>query len=81
MFTGYLPSVLAAATMLHVVNGVEPCLAGEYQNQLLAILGVDTVGSVIQHYLSVLVAGLFLRICIEFSFINQCFTGQIGGLL
>ncbi|XP_052200793.1 cyclin-D3-3-like [Diospyros lotus] len=42
MFTGYLPSVLAAATMLHVVNSVEPCLAGEYQNQLLAILGIDT---------------------------------------
>lgn len=39
----YLPSVVAAATMLHVVNTVEPCLLVEYQSQLLGILGVDQV--------------------------------------
>ncbi|WOG82345.1 hypothetical protein DCAR_0101509 [Daucus carota subsp. sativus] len=36
-FTSYLPSVLATATMLHVIHQVEPCNAIEYQNQLLAI--------------------------------------------
>jgi cyclin D3 len=39
----YLPSVVAAATMLHVVNTVEPCLLVEYQSQLLGILGIDKV--------------------------------------
>ncbi|KAG8654788.1 hypothetical protein MANES_05G177400v8 [Manihot esculenta] len=37
----YLPSVIAAATMLHVINGVEPCLRAEYESQLLGILGID----------------------------------------
>lgn len=37
----YLPSVVATATMLHVVNTVEPCLIVQYQNQLLGILGID----------------------------------------
>ncbi|KAL8116243.1 hypothetical protein AgCh_022664 [Apium graveolens] len=37
-FTSYLPSVLATATMLHVMNQVEPTNSIEYQNQLLAIL-------------------------------------------
>ncbi|XP_015972565.1 cyclin-D3-1 [Arachis duranensis] len=41
-FIGYLPSVLATATMMHVVNNnVEPCLASEYQNQFLAILEIN----------------------------------------
>ncbi|XP_062159755.1 cyclin-D3-1-like isoform X2 [Alnus glutinosa] len=40
-FMSYLPSVVAAATMLHVVNTVEPCLLVEYQSQLLGILGID----------------------------------------
>ncbi|KAK7310800.1 hypothetical protein RJT34_08535 [Clitoria ternatea] len=40
-FMSYLPSVLATATMMHVVNIVEPCLGVEYQNQLLGILGID----------------------------------------
>jgi hypothetical protein len=39
----YLPSVVAAATMLHVVNTVEPCLIVEYPSQLLGILGIDKV--------------------------------------
>ncbi|KAF2309765.1 hypothetical protein GH714_004993 [Hevea brasiliensis] len=37
----YLPSVIATATMLHVINGVEPCLGAEYESQLLGILGID----------------------------------------
>lgn len=41
----YLPSVIAAATMLHVINGVEPCLRAEYESQLLGILGIDKVSS------------------------------------
>ncbi|GAV69419.1 Cyclin_N domain-containing protein/Cyclin_C domain-containing protein [Cephalotus follicularis] len=40
-FMPYLPSVMATATMLHVVNGVEPCLGVEYKNQLLGIFGID----------------------------------------
>ncbi|KAK7352443.1 hypothetical protein VNO80_17865 [Phaseolus coccineus] len=38
---GYLPSELASATMMHVVKSVKPCLEGEYQRQLLGILGFD----------------------------------------
>ncbi|KAL6995444.1 hypothetical protein U1Q18_005581 [Sarracenia purpurea var. burkii] len=40
-FMFYLPSVLATATMLHVINGVNPCVAVEYQNQILDAFGVD----------------------------------------
>lgn len=40
-FVRYLPSVLATATMLHVINHVEPCNPIEYQNQLLGILKID----------------------------------------
>ncbi|XP_059453574.1 cyclin-D3-1-like isoform X2 [Corylus avellana] len=40
-FMSYLPSIVAAATMLHVVNTVEPCLLAEYQSQLLGILGIE----------------------------------------
>ncbi|KAI5354426.1 PREDICTED: cyclin-D3-1 [Prunus dulcis] len=40
-FMSFLPSVVATATMLHVVNNIEPCLHVEYQNQLLGILGID----------------------------------------
>ena len=34
---------MATATMLHVVDSVEPNLRVEYQNQLLGILGIDKV--------------------------------------
>ena len=47
----YLPSVVATATMLHVVNTVEPCLIVQYQNQLLGILGIDKVG-ILKHFKS-----------------------------
>ncbi|MED6118518.1 hypothetical protein PIB30_003263 [Stylosanthes scabra] len=40
-FIGFLPSVLATATMMHVFNNVKPSLASEYQNQILAILGIN----------------------------------------
>ncbi|XP_054798829.1 cyclin-D3-1-like isoform X2 [Prosopis cineraria] len=40
-FMSYLPSVVATATMMHVVNGVEAGLGVEYRNQLLGILGID----------------------------------------
>ncbi|XVF36336.1 hypothetical protein REPUB_Repub19eG0049600 [Reevesia pubescens] len=40
-FMCYLPSVMATATMLHVVDSVEPNLRVEYQNQLFGILGID----------------------------------------
>nr|GMD84279.1 cyclin-D3-1-like [Ipomoea batatas] len=37
----YLPSVLAASTMLHVIRQVEPCNADHYQNQLLGVLKIN----------------------------------------
>ncbi|XP_027355599.1 cyclin-D3-3-like [Abrus precatorius] len=40
-FMSYLPSVLANATMMHVVNNVDPHLGAEYQNQLFGILGIN----------------------------------------
>ncbi|KAM1507296.1 hypothetical protein PS1_016933 [Malus domestica] len=40
-FMSFLPSVVATATMLHVVNNIEPCLLIEYQTQLLGILGIN----------------------------------------
>ncbi|CAI9115847.1 OLC1v1016851C1 [Oldenlandia corymbosa var. corymbosa] len=40
-FLSYLPSVMATATMLHIVSNVEPCLTVEYQDQLLGILGIN----------------------------------------
>lgn len=40
-FVGYLPSVLATATMLHVIQQVvEPCNYIDYQNQLLCVLNL-----------------------------------------
>lgn len=41
----YLPSVMGTATMLHVLDSIEPCLGGEYEKQLLDILAIDKVGN------------------------------------
>ncbi|CAK9136457.1 unnamed protein product [Ilex paraguariensis] len=40
-FARYLPSVLATATMLHVIQHVEPRNAIDYQNQLLGVLKIS----------------------------------------
>ncbi|KAL8540387.1 hypothetical protein ACS0TY_001843 [Phlomoides rotata] len=40
-FVRYLPSVLAAATMLHIINQVEPSNAIEYENQILGALKIN----------------------------------------
>lgn len=40
-FACSLPSVLATATMLHVINEIEPHNPVEYQDQLLSVLKVD----------------------------------------
>ncbi|KAG4382442.1 hypothetical protein AAZX31_14G083400 [Glycine max] len=40
-FMGYLPSVVATATVMRVVNIVASRLGVEYQDQLLGILGID----------------------------------------
>ncbi|XP_010270923.1 PREDICTED: cyclin-D3-1-like [Nelumbo nucifera] len=40
-FVRYLPSVLAAATMLHVIEEVEPCNPIEYQKQLMGVLKIS----------------------------------------
>ncbi|XP_057762274.1 cyclin-D3-2-like [Arachis stenosperma] len=37
-FMGYLPSTLAAATMIHVIKEIEPINAMEYINQLMGLL-------------------------------------------
>lgn len=42
-FMGYLPSVLATATMMRIIDHVEPCNAMEYQNQLLGVLKTSKV--------------------------------------
>ncbi|KAL2552066.1 Cyclin-D3-2 [Forsythia ovata] len=34
----YLPSVVAAATMIYVIRDIEPCDAKEFQNQLMSVL-------------------------------------------
>ncbi|GFY81250.1 glycine-tRNA ligase [Actinidia rufa] len=43
LLAGYLPSVLATSTMLHVIQQVEPCHSIEYQNQLLGVLNLSKV--------------------------------------
>ncbi|XP_042057420.1 cyclin-D3-1-like isoform X1 [Salvia splendens] len=40
-FTLYLPSVLATATMLHVIHRLEPRRAVEYETQLLGVLKIN----------------------------------------
>nr|WEV03859.1 D-type cyclin CYCD3;3 [Paeonia suffruticosa] len=40
-FVRYLPSVLATATMLHVIDQVETCNPIEYQKQLLGVLKIS----------------------------------------
>ncbi|MFS7999256.1 putative cyclin domain-containing protein [Helianthus anomalus] len=40
-FRCHLPSVVATATMVHVIDSVEPCIGTEFQSQLLAILGIN----------------------------------------
>ncbi|KAI6688063.1 hypothetical protein NL676_024891 [Syzygium grande] len=40
--TSYLASVMAAAVILHVINGLDPCLGLQCQNQLLPILGIES---------------------------------------
>lgn len=39
-FIGYLPSAMASATMLHVLDRLQPCIGEKYQDQLLGILGI-----------------------------------------
>lgn len=39
----YLPSTLAAATMIHVIKEIEPFNATEYINQLLGLLKISEV--------------------------------------
>ncbi|XP_068656975.1 cyclin-D3-1-like [Aristolochia californica] len=49
-FVSYLPSVVAAAAMLHVINELEPWNPFEYENQLMAVLKItkDRVGGCLQ---------------------------------
>ncbi|KAG8497461.1 hypothetical protein CXB51_008697 [Gossypium anomalum] len=46
-FMLYIPSILAAATMLHVIKDIEPCHYLEYQKQLIGVLKIceDEVNS------------------------------------
>ncbi|KAJ8538115.1 hypothetical protein K7X08_014655 [Anisodus acutangulus] len=39
-FIGYLPSAMASATMLHVLDRLQPCIGEKYQDQLLGIIGI-----------------------------------------
>ncbi|XP_044488801.1 cyclin-D3-1-like [Mangifera indica] len=40
-FVSYLPSVLATATMMHVIDQVQPLNAIDYKNQLLGVLKIS----------------------------------------
>ncbi|XP_020239564.1 cyclin-D3-3 [Cajanus cajan] len=40
-FFSYLPSVLATATIMQVIKNVHPRLEGEYESQIIGILGID----------------------------------------
>ncbi|KAL2939338.1 Cyclin-D3-1 [Bienertia sinuspersici] len=40
-FVNYLPSVLATATMMHVIDQIEPSNPLDYQNQLLGVLNFN----------------------------------------
>ncbi|XP_019156400.1 PREDICTED: cyclin-D3-3-like [Ipomoea nil] len=42
-FMCYLPSVMASATMLHVISRLVPTVGEESQEQLMGILGIDKV--------------------------------------
>nr|KJB17974.1 hypothetical protein B456_003G027100 [Gossypium raimondii] len=42
-FMLYIPSILAAATMLHVIKDIEPCHYLEYQKQLIGVLKICEV--------------------------------------
>ncbi|XP_059279378.1 cyclin-D3-3-like [Lycium ferocissimum] len=39
-FIGFLPSAMASATMLHVLDRLQPSIGEKYQDQLLGILGI-----------------------------------------
>ncbi|KAM3395392.1 hypothetical protein P3S68_004398 [Capsicum galapagoense] len=49
-FMCYRPSAMVVATMLHVIDMLEPCIGEEYQEQLFSILGIvkDNVTIVIR---------------------------------
>ena len=42
-FVGCLPSILATATMLHVIDQIEHSDGVEYKNQLLGVLKISKV--------------------------------------
>ncbi|GAV71731.1 Cyclin_N domain-containing protein/Cyclin_C domain-containing protein [Cephalotus follicularis] len=52
-FISYLPSVLATATMMHVIDQVEPFNPIDYQNQLLVVIKIskDSVNECYKHIL------------------------------
>ncbi|KAK4260122.1 hypothetical protein QN277_003279 [Acacia crassicarpa] len=52
----YLPSIIAAATMIHVIREIEPFNVVEYRNQLLALLKIseDEVNQCSKHVLKIL---------------------------
>lgn len=58
-FIGYLPSAMASATMLHVLDRLQPCIGEKYQDQLLGILGIVKVITFSQLFLTVV---LFLLV-------------------
>lgn len=79
-FMGYLPSVLATATVMRVVNTVEPRLGVEYQDQLLGILGIDKVVRVFLNQCVVLIKS-WKRSCLNFSCLNSQRHNSIDMLL
>jgi len=58
----YLPSILATATMLHVIKEVEPRNQLQYQTQLMAVLKTNEVCLLLTRFLCFIVI-LNLLLC------------------
>ena len=71
----YLPSILATATMLHVIKEVEPRNQLEYQNQLMAVLKTSEVCMLLPRFLCFIVI-LNLLLCEEILNLVACWLNS-----
>lgn len=59
-FVGVLPSVLATATMLHVIDQIEKSDGVEYKKQLLGVLKINKVSSNVWMFMCLFKEYLFI---------------------
>lgn len=74
-FMLYMPSILAAATMLHVIKDIEPCHYLEYQEQLIGVLKICEVYNyfgVVYHWI-LIVFRLILGFIFRQDEVNSCY--------